>query len=202
MNRKILGFDVSSSCIGYCLLEIDANNQIIFKECKNHKPIEDDNILVRLYHTQQIITDIIKYYNPDEIAIENIVEYMQGKSSSKSIITLAVFNRMICLLAYQYLQKPPQLFNVLSIRHGLKLNKILPQKEDMPELVSNRLGITFPYVYKKKGTIAAESLDMADAVAVALYYSLILTQQIIPKKPKAPKKSKKKSKNKKVLKKK
>ena len=104
------------------------------------------------------------------------------KSTATTVVTLASFNRMIGLLSYDYLKSHPGLFNVMSIRHGLKLNKNLPKKEEMPDLVSKHLGITFPYIKDKKGKIKPESFDMADGIAVALYYAFILTNRIKIKK--------------------
>jgi hypothetical protein len=66
----------------------------------------------------------------------------------------------------------------MSIRHGLKLDGNLPKKEDMPELVAKHLGITFPYEVNKKGRIKVENYDMADGVAVALYYAFLLTGKV------------------------
>lgn len=192
MVKRVLGFDISSTCIGYCLLEINDKNEIIFSKCNYYKPTKKGNILERLYDTRNVIKKIIDDYKPDHIAIENIIEFMKNKSSAKTIITLALFNRMVGLVSYDYLKRTPELFNVMQIRHGLKMSPELPKKEDMPELVSKHLGITFPYIYKKNGKIADESGDMADGVAVALYYSFVLTEKIIlkDKKPKKKKKSK------------
>jgi len=99
---------------------------------------------------------------------------------------------MVCLLSYDFLGKPPELFNVLTVRHGIKNDKILPKKEDIPELVAKHLGITFPYQKGKKGKIIEENYDMADSMAVALYYCFILSGKITRKisriKPKKKKK--------------
>ena len=78
----------------------------------------------------------------------------------------------------------------MTIRHGLKFDKIFPKKQDMAELVAKHLGITFPYEYDKKGKVKVESFDKADGVAVALYYAFVLTGKIIrkAKKPKVKKK--------------
>jgi hypothetical protein len=69
----------------------------------------------------------------------------------------------------------------MTIRHGLKINKLLPKKEEIPELVAKHLGITFPYQLNKKGKIKIENYDMADGIAVALYYSFKLTGKLKPK---------------------
>jgi hypothetical protein len=70
----------------------------------------------------------------------------------------------------------------MSIRHGLKINKVFPKKVDMPELVAKHLGIVFPYERTTKGKskdkIKMESYDKADGIAVALYYAFMLTGKV------------------------
>ena len=172
----ILGFDISSSCIGYCVLEVDEpSGKIDFISASYLKPIKKGTIIERIVDTRDNILNIIDKIKPDYIGIEDIIQFMQGKSTAQTVITLTTFNRMISLLAYDYLQKSPELFSVMTIRHGLKIDKILPKKEDIPELVAKHLGITFPYEINKKGKIKVESYDMADGVAVALYYAFVLT---------------------------
>lgn len=181
--KTILGFDVSSTCIGYCHLEVDEDsNKIRFISCNYIKPIKKGNIIERLAHTRDKIISILEKVEPDIIAIEDIIQFMSGASTAKTIITLTSFNRMISLLAYDYLSSSPQMYSVMTIRHGLKLNKILPKKEDMPELVSKHLGIKFPYEKNKNGKIKSENYDMADGVAVALYSALLFTNKLNRKK--------------------
>ncbi len=197
MIKKVLGFDVSSTTIGYCVLEVDdQTNQIKFIECNYLNPTKKGTIMERIVDTRDKIKLIIDRVKPDHIGVEDLIKFMP-KSTATTVVVLTTFNRMICLLSYDYLKAYPELFNVMSIRHGLKLSKELPKKEEMPELVATRLGITFPYVYgkDKKGNpkIKEESRDMADGVAVALYYAFILTGKVKVKlkKPKAKKKAKK-----------
>jgi hypothetical protein len=85
---------------------------------------------------------------------------------------------MIALLSHDMLHKSPELFNVMTIRHGLKIGKDLPKKEDMSDLVAKHLEITFPNKLDKKGKIKKENEDMADGIAVALYYSFKLTDRL------------------------
>lgn len=185
---KILGLDVSSTTIGYCVLEITPDNEIKFISMDFLKPIKKGTIVQRIVDTRNKIKDIIEEVKPDYIAIEDIIQFMQGKSTAKTIITLTTFNRMICLLAHDYLNKAPELFSVMTIRHGLKINNIFPKKEDMPDLVSKHLGFTFPYKLNKKNNIKVENYDMADGVAVALYYAFVLTNKITKKAKKSKKK--------------
>jgi len=102
---------------------------------------------------------------------------MKGKSSANTIITQAVFNRAVCLASAKYLNSLPILYNVLSIRHGLKQNKVFPKKDEMPKLIEAHLNIQFPYIYNKKQKIKEESYDMADACAVGLFHCYKLTRK-------------------------
>jgi Holliday junction resolvasome RuvABC endonuclease subunit len=180
---RILSFDISSTTTGYAILDVDMDTkEIKFVSCNHLKPIKDGGIIERIADTRDKISNIIVESKPDLIGIENIISFMGGRSTSNTIIMLTTFNRMICLAAYDYLNKSPELFSVLSIRHGLKKDKIFPKKEDMPALVSEHLGVIFPYVTGKKGKIMPESYDRADAVAVGLYYAFLLTGRIKKKK--------------------
>lgn len=177
MSKKVLGFDVSTSTVGWSLLEIDNNDNIKFIDCGYFKPIKNGSILERMIDTREKINNIIIKMSPDYIGIEDLIKFMV-KSTATTVVMLTTFNRMVCLSAYDYLNGYPELFNVMTIRHGLKTNKILPKKEDMPELVAKHLSIKFPYVYNKKGNAREENNDMADAVAVALFYCYKLTNKL------------------------
>lgn len=175
--KRVLGFDVSSTTIGFSVLDYDGPDCKLF-DSGYLKPIKTGTIIERIVDTRNKIRDILVKYKPDEIGIEEIVQFMAGKSTAKTIIMLTTFNRMICLCAHDYLGKSPTLFSVMTIRHGLKEGKELPKKEDMPELVSKHLGITFPYETNKKGKLKVENYDRADGIAVGLYYTLLLMGKI------------------------
>lgn len=175
MSNRILGIDCSSSCIGLGLIEIDKKNKIKFIAADHISPIKHDDITLRLADTRDKLIAAIDKYSPDHIAIENIIAYMPGKSSANTIITLATFNRMACLLSFDYLGKSPELFGVINIRHGLKITPAFPAKEEMPELVAHHLGIKFPWIFNKKKNKVVENFDRADAIAVALFQAFVMT---------------------------
>lgn len=175
MVKTILGFDASSTTIGYCVLTLDdTNNSISFVKAGYIKPLKKGTIIERIVDTRNKVQKVIVDAQPDHIAIEEIIQFMKGKSTAKTIIMLTTFNRMICLTSYDYLGSSPKLYSVMTIRHGLKTGKELPKKEEMPALVAQHLGITFPYEYNKKGNIKVESYDKADGMAVALYHARVL----------------------------
>jgi len=165
----ILGFDVSSTCIGYCVLELK-DSKINFISCDYIKPIKDGNLINRLADTRDKIKNIINDVKPDFIAIEDIISFMAGGSTAKTIITLTSFNRMICLCAYDYLGKSPELLSIMTIRSNIKKELKLqknPKKEDIPEALEKILKINFPWELNKKGDPKKENYDMSDSIAVA-----------------------------------
>ena len=139
---RILGLDASSKTIGYSIIEYnEKTDKINLLKCSFVKPPKDGNLFERLKKTQDMIVKILEEYKPDIVAIEDIAKFMAGLSTANTITTLAIFNRCVGLVCYNFCGKPPQLYNVLKIRHGIKLNKVFPKKEDIPELVAKHLGI-------------------------------------------------------------
>lgn len=166
-----MGWDVSSSTVGWCVIDHTIGEGTKLVKCSYFKPIKKGTTLDRLKYTQDKVQAILEKYKPDEIAIEEITKFMPRLSSANTIITLATFNRTVGLTCLNYMNKSPEMYSVIAMRHGLKLTSELPKKEDMPKLVETYIGINFPFEYKKNGKIKDESYDMADACIVALYYA-------------------------------
>lgn len=173
----IIGWDVSSSVCGWSVLKIEQNN-VKYIDSGYFKPLKKGDIFERLKDTQNKVKVLLEKYKPNEIAIENITEFMANKSSSKTIIMLALFNRMVGMTCYDYLGKSPELISVMSIRHGLKLTKELPSKDQMPALVEKHLNITLSVERKKNGKIADEYYDKCDGIAVSTFFAFKLTEKL------------------------
>jgi hypothetical protein len=173
----IMGIDVSTTTIGWCILSYARGQKPKLINHSFYKPSKKGNLFERLDQTRKDIRQIVEKYNPDYIAIEDLIKFMKGKSSATTIINLSVFNRMIGLMAYDFLGRPPDLFNVMSIRHGIRREigeKKLPAKEELPQHISALLDIEYPWIKDKKGKIKIESYDVSDAMCVAYYCSLML----------------------------
>jgi Holliday junction resolvasome RuvABC endonuclease subunit len=164
----ILGLDISTKCIGYSIIDTSYNPPKLL-HCSFIKPPKKGSLFDRITKTQTAITQILNEYKPQIVGIEAIAKYMGKFSTAQTIIALARINMAIGLTCYNYLGHEPVMHSVMSIRHGLKLTKALPKKDEIPELLEKLLGIKFPYVYDENGEIAEESFDMADSLAVALY---------------------------------
>jgi Holliday junction resolvasome RuvABC endonuclease subunit len=71
MIKIILGFDVSSSTIGYCILSWDqTTNDIKFIDAAYLKPLKNGSIIERIVDTRNKIQKVITAAKPDYIAIE------------------------------------------------------------------------------------------------------------------------------------
>src|SRR6266702_348696 len=168
--KRICGLDISTTTVGICIIETDDDyNSRKLIHISYIKPPKKGSIFERIAKTQSLINDMLMKFSPDLISIEDIVQFMAGASGAKTIIALARMNISVGMICYQFLKRSPSMFNVMSIRHGIKLSKELPKKEEIPELVSKHLGITFSYVLDKNSDLMIENYDMADSIAVALY---------------------------------
>lgn len=165
----ILGLDISTTTIGIAVLA-RTGKRIKLKNMQYYKPPKNGDLFERLMETKSFILKIVNEFNPDHVVIEDITQYMANKSGAKTIIALAVFNRMIGLAVYEKTNKLPVLMNVNTIRKLIKTGKNRLSKEDIPEAVSKHLKFDFPYKLNKKGKVSVENYDMADAVAVALAF--------------------------------
>lgn len=175
---RILSFDISSSTVGWAVFDIDKKSNIKLFDSGFFKPLKNGHIFNKLQNVRNHITILVKQYKPNKTAIEEIAQFMPKVSSANTIITLALYNRIVGLTIFDLLKEPPAMFSVMSIRHGLKLTKDLPKKEDIPQLVENILNIKLPVQYKKNGSIKSEMHDQADAIACGLYYCYKLTNQL------------------------
>jgi Holliday junction resolvasome RuvABC endonuclease subunit len=170
-----MGLDASTSCIGLAVLDFQ-DGQISVVTIEYFSPNKKLDILDKLLQVKNFIIEKLNQYKPDEVALEDIIKFMQGKSTAQTISSLASLNRTVGLTVLEKTGKKPELFNVLTIRHAIKegKGKKIPAKEDVPARLEQILNIKFPYIMKKKrnGTmeIAVQSYDLADGLACAYTY--------------------------------
>lgn len=188
MLKRLIGLDASTSTIGLSVIDYDTSDGYVnLYHVEYFKPSKKGNIFERLSGVREFIIKKIREFKPNEVVLEDIILFMKGHSTAKTISSLSILNRTVGLAAYDtgYI---PTLLNVMSIRHKIKDGKKMPSKAEVPELVAKILKITFPYVLDKKGNHAIENEDMADAVAVGLAF--ISGAKPVEKKTKSPHKKK------------
>lgn len=175
--KTILGIDCSSTTIGYALLGVE-NDVIQIIEHGNIKPPTKDscNLIERLNAVVLEIDALCLRLKPDYSIVEDILQFMGNKSTSNTIILLAVFNRAVSLQIYKTTGNVPIFLLPISIRtkikHFLGRNDKI-EKEEIPGILQNYFGKTFFKIVKyktrgkNKGQPIIETLDEADACAVA-----------------------------------
>ncbi len=192
--KRIMGLDASTSTVGIAIIDYDGYG-VKLVHYEYYKPDKSNGILDMLYHARAHILNLFGKYKVEEFVIEDYIKFMKGSSSANTVIPLAVLN-ITLRLAILDLGITPEALNVLKIRHTLKLTKVLPKKEDMPDLVAHHLNIPYPWLYKvnrkKQQVIMPESYDVADSMAVALTWAKLQTTPKKKSRSKAIKGSKKK----------
>lgn len=179
MKKRILGLDASGSCVGISVIELNKKPKLIHYE--HYKPDKKNHTeLERIKYAKEYILKLIDKYKITEVAVEEFIKYMPGKSQASTILPLAIWNRGICFAVYEYLNREPALYHVNSIRARLKSKGgQTPSKEEMPDLVAGLLNIKFPWEYKTitRGKNKGKKIpldinyDLADSMAVALVHA-------------------------------
>lgn len=167
---KILGLDISSSTIGYALIE-DLN---LIKTGHIKPPDKKkslDNFSLRLDFAYSHIKDLIKKLNPDIIVAEEYAKkFSQGKSSANTIIVLSTFNEVCCLAAYQETKQQVIKIPVTTLRKIIskKYDVNMDDKEDV--LSFCKKNFSYKDSLNKNLNIKKECYDETDALIVALGY--------------------------------
>jgi Holliday junction resolvasome RuvABC endonuclease subunit len=167
---KILGFDCSSSTVGWGLVGVNGK-EINLLSYGHFKPLKSTyDLIYRLDNLYDSVSELCNKLKPTDIAVEEIVKFMPGLSKSSTIITLAVFNRVLALSAYRENKINVNFYPVSTIRKLIKDKNFLSEtikKEEMPEVVSKYLSNAFKGSINKKGNVSVETGDEADGIAVA-----------------------------------
>ena len=171
----ILGLDISTSCVGWCILESDGSlaemgyiplskEKDVFSKAKR---VSDE--LSRLHISFPIENIFIE---------ENLQAFRPGLSSAKTLLTLARFNGVVTYMCYQEFNLKPVNINVNSARKilGIKIKKKYEKstKEQVIEWVDTKL-VNYKWPKKelksgpRRGQIILDPVcfDMADSYVIA-----------------------------------
>jgi len=174
---KYLGFDVSSSVIGWSFIDIfDGKILTDHIEYGYIKPPKGNEIQ-SLYELKKEL-DIFKKYKRKKdlsISIEEFPFFMSGgNSTAKTITKLGIYTRITALSLFEIFKMEPIFYKVATIRATIKrlCDKKDIKKEDIPisiqDIIKNNTSSewTFPVMLNKNNKIKAETLDIADSFAV------------------------------------
>jgi Holliday junction resolvasome RuvABC endonuclease subunit len=173
--QSVLGLDISSSTIGWSLIEFD-DKVVKLSDYGYIKPpnSKKGSLSYRLDEARKEIEGLILKKNPDFVAVEDYAKkFTKGRSSAHTIIVLSVFNEMCCLSAYRLIGKDVYRYPVATVRSTLGKHfgiKIVSKDDIFPVIVSKCK--KFVPKINRVGNIKKESGDEADSIAVALTFIL------------------------------
>jgi len=155
MGKIFIGIDSSSQTIGIGIIELTDVGEIVYKDSFYLKPRGTD-LFDKIYSIKDQVRSVLEKHKPTNIYIEDIIKFMAHRSTASTIISLTTFNRALCNLCHEYLLREnimphkPVILNVSRIRHTIKLQKgKAPKKEDIPAVLSKRLGVEVPIYFNK-----------------------------------------------------
>ena len=178
----ILGLDVSTSCVGVCILDDAAKPGVIdpdsyhfqikwldrieFKGCKTFWDKVD--------RVEEYLRSLETGHHIARIAIEEpLMGFRPGMSSAQTISMLLRFNGIVSQLARKQFNVEPEYVSANHARKvcGIKLQRTavagMSQKEQVFKHMSENDLKNFPWPIKKNGQVADWSRDACDAYVIA-----------------------------------
>ena len=163
----ILGLDVSSSKIGYSI--IDKNKKLVL--CKFKKFKTKDSLEDRALQFLVILKEIKSAHKINKVVIEApFMAFSGGKTTAMTMSKLQRFNGMISILCSLTFKMNPELVNASSARKkvGLTIKRGSDTKKMIIEWVANEYPNDFIVELTRHGNPKPGTDDMADSVIVAL----------------------------------
>ena len=163
----ILGLDVSTSKIGYCVID-DNQNLLLFGFIKFKKEPFEERAWDFFTNT---LKEIDHKYKIKEVRIEEPFSmFSGGKTTAGTMSKLQRFNGMISLTAYRCFHMIPILVPSRSARSkcGIKIKRGENTKKKVIEWVATRFPKDFKFELTRHGNPKPGTDDMADSIVVAL----------------------------------
>ena len=162
----ILGLDISTSKIGYCVL--DENKKIITNEFMKLKPLQLEDRAEIFY---ELLKNIKKQYNIKYIFIEQPFSmFGGGRTTAMTMSKLQRFNGMCSFAVRRIFKMNPVLIPANQARKtvGLKIKRGEDTKKKVIEWVETKYPKDFIYELTRHGNPKPGTDDKADAVVIAL----------------------------------
>tara|TARA_Y100000034_G_scaffold60861_1_gene73965 strand:- start:1681 stop:2184 length:504 start_codon:yes stop_codon:yes gene_type:complete len=163
----ILGIDVSTSKIGYCVVDEQQNLIEV-----NFKKLKEDTLEDKAYEFfHKELTRIKSTYKITHVCIEEpFTMFSGGKTTAGTMSKLQRFNGMISVLSYICFDIVPTLVPSRSARSkcGIKIKRGENTKLKVIEWVSAKFPKDFVVELTRHGNPKPGTDDMADSIVVAL----------------------------------
>ncbi len=178
-NELILGLDISTSVVGYCIIDKKGN-------LHNLSYISLSK-LETLFDKAEAVAEILKDYEGlvSHIAIEEpLVMFQEGFSRAQILSKLSMFNGMVSMMTKFIYNQTPVYYNVNTARKLSFPDLRFPKGSDRKELVRTEIAkkytdIDWPAISrgKNEGKPRKECYDMADSAIIALAHLEKLNEQ-------------------------
>jgi len=170
-GQRVLGLDVSSQTVGWGLVGTGIGRKPVLLAHGHIRPLPAaKGLMKRLDSLYDDIRYLCGNLSPDVVAVEDCALFMHGrKSNARTMMTLAVFNRVVSLAAYREVGRV-LFYPVSSIRKAVRMASVLdhtPRKEEIPGIIRRCLDSKFSDVEKRGGGTAVQTYDEADGIATA-----------------------------------
>ena len=177
--KNVLSFDISSSTIGWSLIEYDEDSYSLKKYGHIKPPRKFDDKLEKLSKTYDMIKDLLNQLKPDEVAVEQYAnKFSRGKSTANTIIVLSTYNEVVKLCCYRELNLIPYSYPAVSIRSRMSkhFNESIKNKDDAFDFVVKKVS-NFNTILNRVNNIKKECYDEADAICVGLCHFISKLQE-------------------------
>jgi Holliday junction resolvasome RuvABC endonuclease subunit len=173
--KKVLGLDISSSCIGWAIIEYD-NSKIELLKYGDIKPpdAKKGSLSFRALKASKELAALLLAEKPDEIAVEAYANrFAGGRTTARTIIVLSFFNEMCQMVCLDTLGFESEKYPVANIRSVISkfLKKKSISKDEIFEVIKNYFSNFNPRI-SKSGAYGSETFDQADAIAVAFCHAI------------------------------
>ncbi len=162
----ILGIDISTSKIGYSV--IDCSTNLI--ECQLIKLKSSDSLETRADLFFSIITEVEKKYEIKHVFVEQpFIAFSGGKTTAATMAKLQRFNGMCCYVLRLLFGFPATLIQANKARGlvGLKIKRGEKTKLKVIEWVEAKYPKDFIVEYTRHGNPKPGTDDKADAIVIA-----------------------------------
>jgi len=162
----ILGLDISTSKIGYAIVDKDENLVLSkFLKFKSDVPLEQ-----RAKAFEERMLNLMVKYDIQQIFVEQpFMAFSGGKTTAVTMSKLQRFNGMCCYGIYSVFGHSPTLIQANKARGlvGIKVRRGQKAKPVVLEWVEENYEEDFTYEMTKYGNPRPATYDMADAIVVA-----------------------------------
>lgn len=176
--KKVLGLDISSSVIGWAILD-EKGNLIKYGNIKPLKKAKAEKLghgyTFRMNDAYSKIISLCEEEKPDMIAIEDYSrKFSKGRSTANTIIVLATINEIVALACFHSLKIEPVKYPVVTMRSKVAkfFNEKIKSKDDVFPFITKKFN-NFEITKTRYGNIRQEHYDESDAIFTALSYLII-----------------------------